>query len=138
MSVTIVDLPSDWAAWTNHLLHLADRIVVVTRLTVGNLQLAKRQLRMLSSQKLDGAPLTLVCNAVNSEQQQSLPIKAAERALGRAFDVVIPDEARLMREANNQGVELSALLRSGKLVKSLNVLADMLVAANADAGAAKR
>jgi pilus assembly protein CpaE len=138
MSVTIVDLPSDWAAWTNHLLHLADRIVVVTRLTVGNLQLVKRQLRMLSSQKLDGAPLTLVCNAVNSEQQQSLPIKVAERALGRAFDVVIPDEARLMREANNQGVELSALLRSGKLVKSLNVLADMLVAANADAGAAKR
>src|SRR5207253_9157853 len=85
MNVTIVDLPGDWTAWTNHLLHTADRIVLVTRLTVGNLQLAKRQLRMLSNQQLDTKPLTLVCNAASPEQQQSLPVKAAERALGRAF-----------------------------------------------------
>jgi len=126
MSLTVVDLPSDWAAWTNHLLHMADRIVVVTRLTVGNVQLLKRQLRMLTNQQLDAKPVTLVCNAVSQEQQQSLPIKAAERALGREFDVVIPDEARLMRDANNQGVELGALPRAAKLLKSVTALADAL------------
>jgi pilus assembly protein CpaE len=138
MNLTIVDLPSDWAAWTNHLLHMADRIVVVTRLTVGNLQLLKRQLRMLTNQQLDAKPVTLVCNAVSQEQQQSLPIKAAERALGREFDVVIPDEPRLMREAINQGVEFSALPRSAKLQKSVTAVADRLAAAGANATTAKR
>jgi pilus assembly protein CpaE len=138
MNLTIVDLPSDWAAWTNHLLHMADRIVVVTRLTVGNLQLLKRQLRMLTNQQLDAKPVTLVCNAVSQEQQQSLPMKAAERALGREFDVVIPDEPRLMREAINQGVEFSALPRSAKLQKSVTAVADRLAAAGANATTAKR
>jgi pilus assembly protein CpaE len=138
MGLTIVDLPSDWAAWTNHLLHAADRIVVVTRLTVGNIQLLKRQLRMLTNQQLDAKPVRLVCNAVSQDQQNSLPIKTAERALGREFDVILPDEARLMREANNQGVELSALRGSAKLLKSVTALADALAATNAIALTAKR
>lgn len=138
MSLTIVDLPSDWAAWTNHLLHMVDRIVLVTRLTVGNLQLTKRQLRMLGNQQLEATPLTLVCNAVSQEQQQSLPIKTAERALGRAFDAVIPDDERLMGEANNQGLELSALPRSAKLVKAVAALADALTPATTDPAAGKR
>lgn len=138
MSLTIVDLPSDWAAWTNHLLHAADRIVVVTRLTVGNIQLLKRQLRMLTNQQLDAKPVTLVCNAVSQEQQQSLSIKTAERALGRDFDVLVPDEARVMREANNQGLEIAAMPRTAKLVKSVTALADALTATRANALTAKR
>lgn len=138
MGVTLVDLPGDWSAWTNHLLHAADRIVLVTRLTVGNLQLTKRQLRMLSNQQLDATPLTLVCNAVSHDQEQSLSVKAAERALGRAFDVVIPDEGRLMREANNQGVDLAALPRTTKLLKAVTALADALAPAAALTGAATR
>jgi pilus assembly protein CpaE len=137
MGVTLIDLPSDWSAWTNHLLHSADRIVVVTRLTVGNLQLTKRQLRMLSNQQLDGTPLTLVCNAVSHDQEQSLSVKAAERALGRPFDVVIPDEGRLMREANNQGVELAALQRTAKLLKSVTALADAIAPATVTSAAAR-
>ncbi|MFC3069159.1 AAA family ATPase [Phenylobacterium soli] len=137
MDLVLIDLPADWTAWTDHLLHMADRVVLVTRLTVGNVQLTKRQLRMLSNQHLDGTPLTLVCNAVTSEQQQALPIKAAERALGRAFDLVIPDEGRAMREALNQGVELSATPRGGKLLKSVNSLAGAMRPA-ATAGVATR
>lgn len=126
MALTIVDLPSDWTAWTNHLLHQADRIVLVTRLTVAHLQAAKRQLRMLSNQALDGAPLTLVCNAVTSEQQQALGIKAAERALGRSFDIIIPSEERLMLDLGNQGLQLEPRGRSAKLYKCVAALADTL------------
>jgi pilus assembly protein CpaE len=138
MSLTIVDLPSDWTAWTNHLLHMADRIVLVTRLTVGNLQLAKRQLRMLSNQRLDSTALTLVCNAVSGDQQQTLPIKAAERAIGREFDIVIPNEERVMREVSNEGVELKRLTRAGKLVKPLTALADTLLSSKVEAATGKR
>lgn len=130
MRLTIVDLPSDWTAWTNHLLHVAERIVLVTRLTVGNVQQLKRQLRMLTNQQLDAKPVTLVCNAVSQDQQQALPIKTVERALGREFDVVIPDEPRLMRDATNQGVELASLPRSAKLLKSVTALADAMAPAN--------
>lgn len=129
MDLTLLDLPSDWTAWSHRLMHSADRIVLVCRLTVGSIQLAKRQLRMLVSQQLHTVPLTLVCNAAGGQQQQSLPVKAAERALGRAFDIVVPDEPRVMGEAINEGVTASAVRGGGRLMKALNVMADALAPA---------
>jgi pilus assembly protein CpaE len=122
--LTLIDLPSVWTAWTNRLLSLSDRIILVTHLSVPHIQLVKRQLQVLATQKLDTRPLTLVCNSVSPEQQSSVSIKAAERALGRAFDVVIPEDRRIMTAAINQGLELSAVRRGTKLEKAINDLAD--------------
>jgi pilus assembly protein CpaE len=130
--VTLVDLPSVWTAWTNQVLTLADRIVLVTHLSVPHIQLVKRQLRVLAEQKLADHPVTLVCNAVSKEQQDSVSLKAAERALGRPFDVVIPEDHRLVTAAINQGLELSAVRRGTKVEKAVIELADA-VGAKADA-----
>lgn len=135
--LTIVDLPSAWTAWTNQLLNLADRIVLVTHLSVPHVQMAKRQLRILASQQLENRPLILVCNALSPDQSASVSIKAAERALERTFDVVIPEDRKTMTAAINQGVELSAIRRGTKLEKAITELADK-VAATAPVAVARR
>lgn len=123
-TLTIVDLPPVWTAWTNQVLHEADRIVMVTHLSVPHVQLVKRQLRVLASQQLQDRPLILVCNSLSPDHTASVSIKAAERALGRDFDVIIPEDRRTMTAALNQGVELAAVRRGTKLEKAVGELAD--------------
>ena len=113
-----------WTAWTNQVLTLADRIVLVTHLSVPHVQLVKRQLRVLASQRLEDRPLLLVCNSLSPDQTATVSIKAAERAIGRNFDVVIPEDRRTMTAALNQGVELAAVRRGTKIEKAIGVLAE--------------
>ncbi len=134
-ALTIVDLPSAWTPWTDRVLHMADRIILVTKLSVPHVHLVRRQFGVLGLQKLDGVPLTLVCNAVSSEQQNMLSVKTAERAIGRGFDMVIPEDVRIMGTAVNQGMALSEVRRGTKLEKMVETLAEAM-AANALAGAA--
>ena len=135
-ALSIVDLPSVWTAWTSQVVHQADRIVLVTHLSVPHIQLVKRQLRVLASQRLEDRPLVLVCNGLSADQTASVSLKTAERALGRPFDVIIPEDRRLMTAAINQGVELSAIRRGTKLEKAIGELTDK-VAGPAHAVAAR-
>jgi pilus assembly protein CpaE len=125
-ALTLVDLPAAWTAWTNQILQEADQIVLVTHLSVPHIQLVKRQLRILVSQRLDDKPLTLVCNAVTPEQTSAVPLKSAERALGRPFDLVSPEDRRVMEAALNQGIELAAVRPGAKVEKAVRQLADKL------------
>ena len=134
-ALSILDLPSAWTTWTNHALQLADRIVLVTQLSIPHVHQVRRQLDVLTLQKLDDRPLILVCNALSPEQQASISIKAAERAIGRAFDIVIPEDRGVMSAAINQGLELSVIRRGTKLEKAVGLLADA-VSADALVGAA--
>ena len=123
-ALTVVDLPSVWTAWTNQVVQQSNRIVLVTHLSVPHIQLARRQLRILASQQLDDRPIVLVCNSLSSDQTASLTLKAAESALGRAFDIVIPEDRKLMTATLNQGVEVASVRRGTKLEKAIGELAD--------------
>jgi len=79
-------------------------------------------------QKLDTIPLTLVCNAVNSDRQNMLSIRAAERAIGRPFDIVIPEDTRVMETASNQGLDIAMVRRGTKLEKAIAQLVDVMTA----------
>lgn len=125
-ALTVADLPSVWTAWTIRTLQMAARIVLVTRLSVPHVHLVRRQLSLLAAQKLETIPLTLVCNAVNSDNQGLLSIKGAEHAIGRAFDIVIPDDPRVMGAACNQGVEIASVRRGTKLEKMMAGLAEVI------------
>ena len=127
-ALTIIDLPSVWTAWTNRALQLADRVVIVTQLSVPHMQQLKRQMRIITSQGLDEHPMTLVINGVSSEQQSQVSLKSAERAIGRKFDVVIPEDRRTMNAAINQGLTISAVRRGTKLEKAIAELCDRVAA----------
>jgi pilus assembly protein CpaE len=126
-ALTLLDLPSVWTAWTNRMLHEADRIVVVTQLSVAHVQQVKRQMRLLTAQGLDERPLTIVCNAVNADQQGQVSLRVAERALGRPFDAVLPEDRKVMCAAINQGAEIGAIKRGTKLEKAMAELSDKVV-----------
>lgn len=127
-SLTIVDMPSVWTQWTNRLLQLCDRIVLVTQLTVPHVHLARKQLGVLALQKLDTVPLTLVCNALSSAQQKALALKAAQRAIGKDYSHVIPEDRDTMIEAINRGLPVSTVRRGTKLEKAIAELADAIAA----------
>lgn len=138
-ALTILDLPSVWTTWTYRALQLADRIILVTRLSVPHVHLLRRQLNVLLLQKLEQVPLTLVCNAVTSDQQGLLSIRTAERSIGRAFDIVVPDDARVMGAVTNEGVRISTVKRGTKLEKAVGMVAQAIAAdALADATQAMR
>jgi pilus assembly protein CpaE len=124
--ISLVDLPTVWTAWTNRLLRQSQRIVLVTRLSVPHVHLVRRQLHMLEAQHLGDIPLTLVCNQVEADGASGISLKAAEQAIGRPFDLVIPEDRRLMHQAINQGVALSALRRGSKIEAAIARLADLV------------
>ena len=123
-ALTLLDLPSVWTPWTLRAAALADRLVLVGRLTVPSVQLIGRQMRFLASQKLDDRSITLVCNACSPDQSASLPLKAAEKSIGRPFDVVTPADDKVMNAAVNQGVPIDEIRRGTKLEKAMTELAD--------------
>jgi Flp pilus assembly CpaE family ATPase len=127
-ALTIIDLPSVWTPWTNRALQLADRIVLVTQLSVPHVHLLRRQMNVLSLQKLDDKPLLLVCNALSSEHERAIPLKAAQKAIDREFDHVVPEDRRLMLSAINQGVGISAVRRGTKIERAIAQLADAVTA----------
>jgi pilus assembly protein CpaE len=92
------------------------------------MQQLKRQMRIITSQGLDEHPMTLVINGVSSEQQSQVSLKSAERAIGRKFDVVIPEDRRTMNAAINQGLTISAVRRGTKLEKAIAELCDRVAA----------
>lgn len=127
-ALTLVDLPADWTAWTSRALELADHIVLVTQLSVPHTQLVRRQLATLQMQNLGTTPLTLVCNALSGDQQTLVSVKAAERAIGRAFDVLVPEDRKLMSSAINQGLLIAEVKRKTKLENAISSLAGLVTA----------
>ncbi|HVV65566.1 MAG TPA: hypothetical protein VHC42_08850 [Rhizomicrobium sp.] len=126
--LTLLDLPSVWTNWTNRALELSDRIVLVTHLSVPHVHLVRRQLAALALQKLDGKPLTLVGNCVGSDSDAAISRRAAERAIGRPFDVAIPEDRRVMRSATNQGLQLAEVGRNSKVEKAVAEFAELISA----------
>lgn len=124
--VVVVDLPSVWTAWTNRVLQMADRIAIVTHLSVPHMHMVDRQLTTLRVQGLEDRPLTLICNALSTEQTSILPLKSAERALGRTFDVIVPEDRKTMYAAINQGVEIATIRGGTKLEKAIGEVAALL------------
>lgn len=124
--IVLLDLPPAWMSWTDRALRQVDRIVLVTHLSVPHAHLTRRQLKVLASQRLDVTPLTLVCNAVGGQAPAGVSLKAMEKAIGRTFDAVLPEDRKLMDEAINQGVAIHSIRRGAKLEKALVQLAEMI------------
>jgi len=129
--VVVLDLPTAWTAWTYRALRQSDHIILITQLSVPHAHLVRRQLQLLETQRLDDIPLTLFCNRLSAENAAGVSVRSVEGALGRKFDVVAPEERKLMGEAINQGVALSMLRRGTKLEKALVQLAERVAPARA-------
>lgn len=131
--VVILDLPMAWTAWSYRALRQSNRIVLVSHLTVPHTHLIKRQHRLLESQRLGDVPVTLVCNRCGGDNPPGVSMRSVEAAIGRPFDVVVPEERKLMNEAINQGVALRDVRRGSKLEKALVRLGELVAPATSAA-----
>lgn len=124
--IILLDLPTAWTAWTYRALRQSTRIVLVSQLTVPHAHLIRRQLNLIETQRLEDIPITLVCNRCGGDNPTGVSLRSVAGAVGRPFDVTVPDERKLMNEAINQGVALSTLRRGSKLEKALVQLGELI------------
>jgi pilus assembly protein CpaE len=136
-AVTILDVPLLWSHWTHAALRESDAIVLVVQPTVPSLQQARRQIAMLRQEELDDIPVTVVANrvGVGPLSNSAVTLKAAEAALGRKIDHVIP-ETPAVRAAAEVGNPLGEV-RGGSAVDR-KILACLEQAAGLGSDAAGR
>lgn len=93
-----------------------------------HVQLTRRQFQFLRSQGLADKPVTLVCNGRAGDRSSLVSLGAAQKALDRTFDVVVPEDRRTMLAAAAQGVQISAIRRGAKVEKAIAELAARIAA----------
>jgi pilus assembly protein CpaE len=122
----LVDLPTVWNDWSYAALAKSDHIVLVTQMTIPSLRQARRQIEMARRELLGNIPLFVVANRVTSNVfGSSLSQKAAERAIGRPIDFIIPRHDSIGTAAES-GCSLGAL-KAKSLVKKFSNMIDKIV-----------
>jgi Flp pilus assembly CpaE family ATPase len=127
--LVLLDLPSAWTTWTLEVLRQADQVVMITNLSVPHAHIVQRQIGVLQSQGIDLKSLTLLANRVGGDAPTNISLRAVEAAIGRTFDVTVPEDRKLMNEAVNQGAAITALRRGSKLEKALRQVVGLISAA---------
>ncbi|AMV38178.1 CpaE family protein [Planctomyces sp. SH-PL62] len=111
----------------------ADVLAVVFRLDFNSLRNVHRTMEHLGRLGLAGDRVRLVVN--RSGQPGEVPHAKAEEALGGVIAFSVPEDARTVARANNNGVPFVIEAPSSKVARSLVQLARLLVPPSAHAGA---
>jgi pilus assembly protein CpaE len=136
---TLIDLPLLWAHWTHAALRASSAIVLVVQLSVPSLRQGRRQLDMLRQEELDDVPVVVVANRVSGGffSRGGVSLKAAEKALGRKVDHVVPDSPAI-KAAAEAGVPLGEVSGGRGVEKKLVQIMEAIVHAAQPAAAAAK
>ena len=117
----VIDMPRAWTPWSDSVVRGANKVFIVTEMTVAGLRQASRTAEMLE-QKCGIATTGSII--VNKCPWFSEGIKKSHvrQSLGERLALILPDCRRLTREAQNRGVLLSEVKRSNKLASELRSL----------------
>ncbi|MBC7908510.1 MAG: pilus assembly protein CpaF [Rhodospirillaceae bacterium] len=124
--VVVVDLPHLWADWIEHLLTVADEVVVVTAPNLASLRDTKSLLEALVTRRGEGAPPRLVINKIDAFKKTQLSPKDFEETLGVTPSLLLPFEPQLFGQAANNGQMLAEANRGAKINEQLSAFAVQL------------
>lgn len=127
-----VDLPANWTNWSLSLIARADKVLLVTELSLTALNRARRQLDLLAEQDLGRIPLQLILNRTVRKRfggGQPLNIGHVESVLGRAVDFTVSDDPDVLSAALQQGVPIDEVRRKSAIGKDLETIRAALAAA---------
>jgi pilus assembly protein CpaE len=132
---TIVDLPVALGAWTDGVLERADRIYLVTPITVPAAHNLARFFFLLQQHDLH-LPITIVVNRHTKQAKQSL-ITPAEfnSAIGRTIDHIVPEDFPLVQQSVNQGTPAMTLAPKSPFAHAVS---EIVAGETGEASAAKR
>jgi pilus assembly protein CpaE len=117
----VIDLDHNFRAEQMEALQQSDLVLVVLRLDFASLRNAKRTIDHLERSGIDRAKLRIVVNRYG--QPKEVPYAKGEEALGVKIFHYVPDDARTVNRANNNGVPLVIDSPSARIAKSLAKLA---------------
>jgi pilus assembly protein CpaE len=125
----LVDLPSNWTNWSLSLLAQSDLVLLLTELSVGGLQRAKRQLDLLREQELSSVDLRLVVNRFEKGLFKTIRPADVQKALGRQVSYTIANEPQVMHPATERGVPIAEIKRKSVIGKDIDSLESGIAAA---------
>ena len=127
---TLVDLPLLWAHWTHAVLRASNAIVLIVQLNVPSLRQGRRQLDMLRQEELDDVPVVVVANRVAGGffSRGGVSLKAAEKALGRKVDYVVP-ESPAIKAAGEAGLPVNEVSGGRGIEKKLVQIMEAIIRA---------
>jgi pilus assembly protein CpaE len=105
---------------------LAEAVLVLVRLDVPGLRMARRYLRLLVEEGLDGGKLRVVASRYGQSGQ--LDWRKAEEALGSKVLEWLPEDPASVNLALNRGRPLVQAARRAKLTRAFDKLANHLAA----------
>ncbi|MBL4800518.1 MAG: AAA family ATPase [Emcibacter sp.] len=124
---TIVDMPGVWTPWSAKILENSDMIILVTEISISAISQAKRQLDALQDQGLGDIPVKVVINRFTNKSEKVFSIHSVEEVLERRIDHKIPNDYKLVCNAENKGVPLMNIVSKSKVDKSIRDLISEVV-----------
>jgi pilus assembly protein CpaE len=121
---TVLDLGHRLGTAAQEALKVADAVVLVIRLDVPALRLARRLLRSLLEQDVPQEKVRVVANRYGQSRQVGW--KQAEEALGSKVHVWVPEDSGALNKALNQGQPLLSSAPRAKITRRLGELAALL------------
>ncbi len=119
----IIDLPPFWTSWTESVLLGADKVFIVTELTVPGLRQAKKKCDDLSEAYGESINLSVIVNKYNGRMLGGGLKKKDARALFKEkLSGFVSDCCHITREAIDRGIPLSEVRKSNKVEKDLSSL----------------
>lgn len=125
--MVLIDVPVDWSGWALSLALAADRVVLVTELSVAGLRQAKRRLDLFTSVGVKSDRVMVVANRVERHLFKAIGLDDAEEALGCPVAISIADAGEHMVAAQNEGRLLTDLHKHSRFASDIASLARSLV-----------
>lgn len=124
--VVVVDLPHLWTDWTEHLLVVADEVVVTAVPNLASLRDTKGLLEVLATRRGEGAAPRLVLNKIDAFKKTQLSPKDFEETLAVRPALLLAFEPQLFGQAANNGQMLAEANRGAKINEQLSAFAVQL------------
>jgi pilus assembly protein CpaE len=131
--VVFVDLPLAWSDWSLSIVKESDLGIVVTGLTIPDLDRTSRLLEALRAQGVNDLELVLVATRVPRFWNQAR-LKQAEKILNRKIDFCVVKDEETVTEAHDRGVLFSDVRRGSRIEKDVHTFTDSLQARLAQLG----
>lgn len=122
----IADVPHLWAGWSDHLMRVADELVIVALPDLPNLRDSKALIDQFVPKRGDALPTRLILNRMDAYRKTQLSAKDFQETLGISPLAALPFDPNLFGTASNNGQMLGETAKTHKIVDSIKLIAGQL------------
>jgi len=122
----IADLPHQWTAWTRHVLHNSDEVVITATPDLAGLRNTKQLVDWLKASRPNDLPPRVVLNQTGIPKRSEISVQEFTRVCGIESPVVVGFDGPLFMNATNNGQMLSQISPNAKAVETIGELATVV------------